>query len=63
VHNTYLFDRPQKSVVQGPFRVTPRPAWFVTNRVADQLARRAAEFETDPSPAKLPGMVVTALRG
>lgn len=63
VHNTYLFDRPQKSVIRGPFRLTPRPAWFVTNRVADQLGRRAADFEADPSPAKLPGMVVTALRG
>lgn len=28
VHNTYLFDHPQKSVVYAPFRIVPMPLWF-----------------------------------
>ena len=31
VGNAYLFARPQKSVIRGPFVATPRPAWFSTN--------------------------------
>ena len=38
VHNTYLFDRPQKSVLKGPFRVFPRPPWFVTHGRGLQVA-------------------------
>ena len=34
VGNAYLFARPQKSVVRGPFVAKPAPAWFVTNRNA-----------------------------
>ena len=38
VHNTWLFERPQKSVIDGPFRVVPKPAWFVTHSAADRSA-------------------------
>ena len=30
VGNAAMFDRPQKSVVRGPFRARPKPPWFAT---------------------------------
>ena len=75
VHNSYLFDRPQKTVVYGPFasfprslllgetHTAPKPLWFVTNDTADVTARRVMEFTADPSPLRLPAIVASALRG
>ncbi len=63
VHNTFLFNRPEKSVVEGPFRVFPKPAWFVTHENAHAVGRRLVELEADPSPARLPGVVLAAMRG
>ncbi len=31
VHNTLLFDHPQKSVLYGPWRYKPKPFWLVDN--------------------------------
>lgn len=63
VHNTLMFSRPQKSVIQGPFRVRPTPPWFVGHRTAGQLSPRLASFQGKPSPLKLPAIVWSALRG
>lgn len=75
VHNSLLFDRAQKSVVQAPFypyprsflngvfTVLPRPPWFVTNKTAGDLGRKLVHFEAHPGIGKLPGILVTALRG
>ncbi len=75
VHNSRLFGRPQKTVISGPFAPFPRslllgethtaptPLYFVTNETAETTARRVTEFAVDPSPAKLPAIVASALRG
>jgi acyl-CoA reductase-like NAD-dependent aldehyde dehydrogenase len=75
VHNSLLFDRPQKSVVRAPFypfprglahgqaALLPKPPWFVTNRQAHRVTRKLAQFEASPSPLKLPGIFFSALRG
>ncbi len=75
VHNTYLFDHPQKSVVRAPFypfprgvahgqlSTLPKPPWFITNKQAHNVGRRLTRFEANPHPLKLPGIVVAALRG
>ncbi|GIL46811.1 hypothetical protein Vafri_3691 [Volvox africanus] len=36
VHNTMLFDYPQKSIVYGPWRYQPRPFWLVDNAAAGE---------------------------
>lgn len=48
VHNTFLFDKPEKSVIYGPFRVFPKPPWFVTNKNTDQIGMRLVDFEQSP---------------
>ena len=75
VHNALLFDRPQKTVVKGPFapfprslllgevHAAPKPIWFVTNDTADTTMQRLTHFTADPSPLKLPAIFASALRG
>ncbi|MDF1563180.1 MAG: aldehyde dehydrogenase family protein [Deltaproteobacteria bacterium] len=63
VHNTYLFDRPQKSVVRGPFRVSPKPAWFCNHKTIHRLGPKLAEMTRRPTMAKLSSILLDALRG
>jgi len=62
VGNAYLFARPQKSVVRGPFVAKPAPAWFSTNQNASVVMRKLLAFEAKPSWAKLPGLLGAALK-
>jgi aldehyde dehydrogenase (NAD(P)+) len=75
VHNALLLENPERTVVRGPFRpsprslingelaITPRPPWFVTNRTADTTSRALTEFGARPSWARLPKILASALRG
>lgn len=63
VHNTLMFDKPQKSVIDGPFRMTPKPPWFATNEALDALGPKLTEFERDPSVGKLLGVLWTTVFG
>jgi acyl-CoA reductase-like NAD-dependent aldehyde dehydrogenase len=63
VHNTLMFQRPEKSVIRAPFRVWPTPPWFVTNKVAARLSAKLTRFEARPSVAKALGVLATAVRG
>ena len=72
-HNTFMFDRPERTVVTAPWRpfprnlgrggLLPRPPWFITNRRAAILGRLLTRFEYRPSWVKLPRILVNALRG
>jgi acyl-CoA reductase-like NAD-dependent aldehyde dehydrogenase len=63
VHNTAMFSRPEKSVVRGPFRLWPKPPWFVTNRRAARLGPMLARFEARRSLWGVIGIMATAVRG
>lgn len=62
VGNGYLFARPQKSVVRGPFVAFPEPAWFATNKNAGVVMRKLLAFQVAPSWAKLPGLMAASLK-
>ena len=62
VGNVAMFDRPQKSVVRGPFRARPRPPWFATALDSYDVMRRFVAFEAEPSAAKIPGLLLAAMR-
>jgi hypothetical protein len=49
VHNAFLFDHPEKSVVRAPFRIRPTPPWFSDHRNLLELGRRLVELEAKPS--------------
>jgi Aldehyde dehydrogenase family len=63
VHNTYLFDYPQKSVVQAPFRIFPTPAWFVGHRSLLALAKQLLQYEANPTWKNCLRTLLIALRG
>jgi hypothetical protein len=63
VHNTFFFDRPQKSVISGPFRVFPLPPWFVSHKNAHRVGERLTAFEADPGWARVPGILAQAIQG
>ncbi len=62
VHNTLLFDHPEKCVVYGPFHPWPKPAWFLTHRRSHEIASRLAGMESEPSLLRMPGILVHAIR-
>jgi hypothetical protein len=62
VGNAAMFDRPQKSVVRGPFRSRPKPPWFATAPNSYDVMRRFVAFEAEPSAAKIPGLLLAAMR-
>jgi len=62
VGNAAMFGRPQKSVVRGPFRSRPKPPWFATAPDSYDVMRRFVAFEADPSAAKIPGLLLAAMK-
>lgn len=63
VHNAFLFDKPEKSVIRGPFKVFPKPPWFVTNKRTHAIAPKLVDFEMNPGALSLPGILWNAVRG
>jgi aldehyde dehydrogenase (NAD(P)+) len=75
VHNALLIDRPERTVVRGPFRpsprsvmkrelsISPKPPWFVNNRTAATTGRLLTAFAGAPSWKRLPAIFASALRG
>jgi acyl-CoA reductase-like NAD-dependent aldehyde dehydrogenase len=63
VHNTYMLEDVQKTVVKAPFRINPTPAWFADHKTQDQLGRALLGFEATGSWTKLPGVIWAAMRG
>lgn len=63
VHNTYMFDRPEKTVIRGPFKVSPTPPWFVTNKNAVSIAKKLVDFEANPGVIGLGKIVASSLKG
>ncbi len=75
VHNTFMFDKPERTVVTAPFRpfprnlmsgkltLLPRPPWFVTNKRQHVIGRLLTSFQYKPSFLKLPRIFLNALRG
>jgi aldehyde dehydrogenase (NAD(P)+) len=74
VHNSYLFDRAQKSVVWAPFApfprslfgygatLLPKPPWFVTNRLADKIGQALIDFEMRQTPDAAMKVAMLAMR-
>lgn len=53
VHNTFLFDKPQKAVVYGPFRPILKPVWFQSHRGIARLAPPLTRYQADPGLLRL----------
>ncbi len=63
VHNTLLFDHPQKSVLKAPFRIAPMPVWFARHRTLAETGRALTWLEASGSFLRVPRVLFGALRG
>lgn len=75
VHNTFMLERTERTVVEAPFRpfprsilsgsmtLLPRPPWFITNRKQDKIGKHLTAFQHKASWLKLPRIFLNALRG
>lgn len=62
VHNTYMLERAEKSVLEGPLTLFPKPIWFPSNRGAEGTVRKVLDLYRNPSIWKLPGLMLAAIR-
>lgn len=53
VHNTFFFDQPEKSVLEGPFLPSPVPPWIKPMPRLAELAKAWFHLDLDPSNAHL----------
>jgi hypothetical protein len=75
VHNSFMLDRTERTVVFAPWRpfprgllslqltLLPRPPWFITNRRQNEIGRLLTKFQFDPGWRKLPRIFANALLG
>jgi hypothetical protein len=62
VHNSYMFSRPQKTVIRAPFRNWPAPPWFPSraHKMA-AICKRVVDYEANPFIGRMLGIVASAL--
>jgi len=60
VVNSFMFDKPQKTVIYGPFRIRPKPVWLVTSKAVNAIPK-LAKFEANPRWSALPSIFLSAL--
>jgi aldehyde dehydrogenase (NAD(P)+) len=61
VHNTFMLDGVEKTIVRGPLTVSPYPVWFFDNPKAGRVAPAVARMEAAPSWLRLPGLLAKVL--
>jgi len=63
VHNSYLFDHPEKSIARAPFRIWPTPAWFADHKNLANLGRELVRMEYAPSWGQLFRVAKEGMKG
>jgi len=75
VHNTFMLENVERTVIEAPFRpfprnllsggmsLLPRPPWFVSNKRQHHIGRLLTRFQHKPSWFKLPRIFFHALLG
>lgn len=63
VHNTFLLDRVEKTVLHGPLINFPKPIWFPSHRKGVVVAEQLLKLYHRPSALRLPRLFAAALMG
>jgi acyl-CoA reductase-like NAD-dependent aldehyde dehydrogenase len=61
VHNSYLLDHPQRSIVRAPFRIRPAPIWFEGHPNALTIGKLILDLEMKRTWLKIPRLAALAL--
>jgi len=62
VHNSFMLEGIDKSIIRGPTVAKPRPVWFYDNKNTKRMGPKLVAMESDPSWLRLPGILLNALR-
>lgn len=63
VHNTFLLDQPEKTILRSPLTMMPKPMWFSTHRRPEIVAWKLLDLYCQPNFARLPGLLFHAIQG
>ncbi|QEG42327.1 aldehyde dehydrogenase family protein [Roseimaritima ulvae] len=63
VHNTYLLDRPEKTVLRAPLRVKPKPIWDSTHRHPERVTWDLLDLYRSESMWKLLKLAIGSFTG
>ena len=63
VHNTYLLDHVEKTILEGPLINFPKPIWFPSHRKAVDVANRLVRLYQNTSVLHLQGLFAAAISG
>lgn len=63
VHNAFLFDHPQRTILRAPFRPGRRPVWWPNFRRLPALGRGLVDYEAAPSLGRLLRLLPLAYMG
>jgi len=61
VHNTFMLEGIEKSVVRGPLVVKPKPPWFYDHPRPHVIGPKMLSLDSDPRWWKVPGLILSAL--
>jgi hypothetical protein len=63
VHNTYLLDRPEKTILRAPLKVKPKPIWNSNHRHPERVTWDLLNLYRSPSLLKLPRLCLSSFTG
>jgi hypothetical protein len=63
VHNTFMLEHVQKTVLEGPLTIFPKPLWFPTHKDPEPIGWKVLALYHKPSAWKLPGLILSSFRG
>jgi hypothetical protein len=63
VHNTFMLEDVEKTVIRGPFTVWPHPPWFMTHKNSVAMAKALVATTAKPSVMNLLKLASNALKG
>ncbi|BBH51871.1 NAD-dependent aldehyde dehydrogenase [Fluviispira sanaruensis] len=63
VHNGYLIDFPEKSVIDAPFIIKPTPVWFYNNKNIREISEKLIQFEYSQNIFDFLKLIFAAAKG
>ena len=63
VHNTFLLDQPEKTILRAPLCTKPKPIWDSTHRHPERVAWDLLRLYHSPSRWKMPRLCLSAFTG
>ena len=63
VHNSFMLEDVEKTVIRGPFTMWPRPPWFMTHKNSLAMAKSLVNVTAKPSILNYMKLATHALKG